>query len=568
MKLFYKFTAIVVAVFVLNSANAQLITLEDFEDPGPFPWGAWTGTGTIVTSDAISGVQSFDTGGSWPYRTDFSYGVMGDTLSCWTKVGTGRTYWGFGASAAGCYSFVAAPNTGDIRFQQNDAFGYAELTSTPYSFTTGAWYRMEIIFVTDTDLIGNLYSADGVTLVATVSQTLPAITPGGFAFRTFGGNTVDLLQATGLPCTPVYGAGVETVTACGSYTVPSGDETYTSSGVYEDTLYSVAATCDSIITIDLTIVPVDDPTFDYAASSYCMNETNPLANISGTSGGTFSSSSTDLVVDPSTGEIDFSSSLAGSYTIEYLTGGTCPDSMEFSIELFAAPTVTATVSQDTICFGNSAVFTGTGADTYTWDLGVTDGVDFTPASLGYDDYTVIGTDVNGCEDTDVVGLMVVDNDLVASNTTTLETAGADGTIDLTVSGGTPAYSFDWDNDGTGDFDDTEDLSGLTPGVYIVVVEDTYGCTTIDTAVVSSQLNVLDSDGISISVYPNPTQNFINISVGGETFNYVITNELGQEVARKEIVTEEKFDFSLLPAGNYFITVSVNDITKTINIVKQ
>lgn len=41
-------------------------------------------------------------------------------------------------------------------------------------------------------------------------------------------------------------------TVCTSYTVPSGDETYTASGIYMDTIPN-AALCDSILTIDLTI---------------------------------------------------------------------------------------------------------------------------------------------------------------------------------------------------------------------------------------------------------------------------------------------------------------------------
>jgi hypothetical protein len=40
--------------------------------------------------------------------------------------------------------------------------------------------------------------------------------------------------------------------ACGTYTVPSGDETYTSSGVYTDTIQNHHG-CDSILTINLTI---------------------------------------------------------------------------------------------------------------------------------------------------------------------------------------------------------------------------------------------------------------------------------------------------------------------------
>lgn len=42
------------------------------------------------------------------------------------------------------------------------------------------------------------------------------------------------------------------VSTCNSYTVPSGGETYTTSGIYSDTILN-AANCDSIITINLTI---------------------------------------------------------------------------------------------------------------------------------------------------------------------------------------------------------------------------------------------------------------------------------------------------------------------------
>ena len=47
-----------------------------------------------------------------------------------------------------------------------------------------------------------------------------------------------------------------TLDACETYTVPSGHETYTTSGVYEDTIQNVQG-CDSIITIDLTIIDID-----------------------------------------------------------------------------------------------------------------------------------------------------------------------------------------------------------------------------------------------------------------------------------------------------------------------
>lgn len=58
------------------------------------------------------------------------------------------------------------------------------------------------------------------------------------------------------------------VTTCGSYTVPSGDETYSVSGIYSDTLTN-SVSCDSIITIDLTIANINDESVSVSNSSFC-----------------------------------------------------------------------------------------------------------------------------------------------------------------------------------------------------------------------------------------------------------------------------------------------------------
>ncbi len=49
-----------------------------------------------------------------------------------------------------------------------------------------------------------------------------------------------------------------------------------------------------------------------------------------------------------------------------------------------------------------------------------------------------------------------------------------GLIDVTPSGGTGPNVFDWDNDGTGDNDDAEDLE-IGDGTYIVNSIDANGC---------------------------------------------------------------------------------------------
>jgi len=57
-----------------------------------------------------------------------------------------------------------------------------------------------------------------------------------------------------------------------------------------------------------------------------------------------------------------------------------------------------------ICAGDLMILSGSGGDSYVWDQGVLDGIESFPTQT--DTYTVVGIDVNGCENTDNLEVFV------------------------------------------------------------------------------------------------------------------------------------------------------------------
>ena len=213
----------------------------------------------------------------------------------------------------------------------------------------------------------------------------------------------------------------------------------------------------------LTINVKDDPAFTYSSGTFCQTGTDPVATISGTGGGVFSESSGDIVfLNTSTGEIDLSAStLGGPYTVQYTTGGICPDSSTVSITITTAPDATFSYAGPYCQDGTNPLPTfGMGASAGIFSA-TPAGLVFVNASTGEIDlaastdatYTVTNfiASSGGCSSSSA-------NNSVTINLAATVSAGADATIcegDLiTLSGsrGGSASSSTWTSSGTGTFD--------------------------------------------------------------------------------------------------------------------
>lgn len=96
--------------------------------------------------------------------------------------------------------------------------------------------------------------------------------------------------------------------------------------------------------------------------------------------------------------VPFSPSSTGSYTVTGTDGNGCTATDVANVTVnTASVNITRNPSNGIVCSGNQATLTATGAQSYLWTGGITNGVAFTPVSTTT--YTVTATAANGCTTT-------------------------------------------------------------------------------------------------------------------------------------------------------------------------
>lgn len=253
---------------------------------------------------------------------------------------------------------------------------------------------------------------------------------------------------------------------------------------------------------------------------------------------------------------DISGLTSGWYIVEMANtfgpGGGCT-----MIDSFYVANVQGTINIDSLVVTNetcnfndgaiNAYISGGNAPyTYQWSNGeITEDI----SGLDGGDYTLSVTDANGCmiSASETINSYTFGMGITSAIITDESCGDGSGAIDITVVGGASPYSFDWDTDGTGDFDDSEDQSGLNAGSYTLTIMDAGGCEVSNTFDVGNYTGGLNVQIVVTDETCGNSNGAIDLTVNGGIAPITFTWSIGDN-------TE---DLSNLQGGNYTCTIVDN-----------
>jgi hypothetical protein len=322
--------------------------------------------------------------------------------------------------------------------------------------------------------------------------------------------------------------------ASGSYAVKVTD----ANGCIFATNIAVSDNAGPTVTFSNTIAPV------------CVNATSFTLTGGSPGGGTY------FGTGVSAGQF-YSPSVAGAgthtITYTYTTGG-CTGSATNTVTVNPLPhlVIASNPANAQVCTGSSLILTGTGAGTYSWSGGITNGTPFVPG--GSATYTVTGTDANNCAANSNIAVTVNSLPVVGLNFVGHDTLMDCGQA-VNLTGGTPAggmYS------GPHVVNNSFSPSSAGAGVYTITYTFTNaaGCS----ASKSTSLHVLACPtGIqpyatnSFKMYPNPSNGLLFVETPGQTGTLEILNLVGQVVlSHKVTLASEALNLNAQSNGVYLI----------------
>ena len=256
--------------------------------------------------------------------------------------------------------------------------------------------------------------------------------------------------------------------------------------------------------------------------------------------------------------VPFEPANTGAYVLTGIDGNGCMKTDTITVTVNSLPIVSAGSDLD-LCQGIPHTFSGSGAQTYTWTNGATNGTPIIPMN---GTYTVTGTDANGCSATDQ--LTVTIHNVMASVFASGGVVTAGVLVDM---------SAQWVN-----CSDMSIIAGATDvifepahgGSYAIIIQDNvYGCVDTSNCVQVDFLGLEETSTAELSVYPVPTNGKITIASAVTIERVELIDILGKvlETAQPNTLQTE-LDLSAYESNTFFLRVYRAGQMNLLKVVKN
>jgi gliding motility-associated-like protein len=376
------------------------------------------------------------------------------------------------------------------------------------------------------------------TTTYTVTATTVSCTTQAQVTVTMNTITVDAgVDQSGCPNIPY------TLTASGATTYQwstGGSGTSISVTPTTTTTYTVTGTSNGCTASDIVTINIaNNLTVDAGTNQIiCQGQS---ANLTASGANTYLWSN-----GSSTQSINVSPTITTTYTVTGTSNG-CTGSDIIIVTVNPPPPVSAGLDQ-TICQGQAnAILTASGASNYLWSSGETT-MSITVSPTTTTTYTVIGTDVNGCTNTDVVIITVLPSIIVDAGLNQSICVGSQ--VNLSATG---ANSYVWSSGQSGQ---TISVSPTISTTY-TVTGTSNGCTNTDniTITVNTLPTITTIPNLSICYGETTT-----ISVSGGV-NYIWSNGMSGSSINVNPVVTNTYQVTGTDANG---CTGIDNITVTVN----